>query len=423
LKTNIFFNKSFFVEGCCKFESHYSNPLLIGFFIAMSKHHESSTNPMISNDHSIVDEKDKEDVSKGQEVEEEKEDNDGAAQDNESDNDERSEACQPENQPTDGDVSEEEELEVIDTPKMIDTQKVNQPKANKPEDRFVSRRLRSKSPPPRKRSSRSRSPTPPTRQKTRRSRSRSRSRSKTITKKRDPVEDARQAVIGTRQRSPPRSRDHHHHHQGRTSRVTFRREEKSASSQGRQRESALPSSPSSSFNNNNNSQSALDLRCLDPEKIMKFRSFQVIILSANPHEEGRWKPIFQRLGYQIYDFLYPFRNASRMILRQNSGYRQESIFASLDCEPLANFLSQQVSGFMSGRYKSNFIYDYFDDWFKKNRPSRVVICGFSMQDYGSKMAIDKLKSLGALQVGGQDVPFGDVNVTTSNDLEKFLRYI
>jgi hypothetical protein len=148
----------------------------------------------------------------------------------------------------------------------------------------------------------------------------------------------------------------------------------------------------------------------------------VVILTVNSNDERNWKPIFHRHRYQIFDFNYPFRIATKTILRQNPGYRQASIFSELDTEKLSVFLAQQTADYMMGNFKSNFVFDYFDDWFQKiprHQQNRVVICGLG-QDYVFKMAIQKLRSMGAVQVSSVDMSSGDVNISSTEELEKFL---
>jgi len=151
----------------------------------------------------------------------------------------------------------------------------------------------------------------------------------------------------------------------------------------------------------------------------------VIILTIHNRDERHFKAIFQRHGYQIFDYTYPFRIASKTILRQNHGYKQSSMFSQLDTEKLATFLGKQTADFMTDDFKSNFVFDYFEDWFRQipaHQQDRVVICGISGQDYAFKPAIQKLRDMGAIQLCGPDVSQqGDYHIAGTDGLDNFLR--
>lgn len=287
------------------------------------------------------------------------------------------------------------------------------------------KRPRSKSPPPKKHNKdhtvRSRSPTPIPPKKRRSSPS--------PPHKKDAKESHRRRE---RSRSPDKPYRARSRSRSRDRQIEVARQEvlrrgiiKQDSGGHRRHTSSPKKSPRVSFHSDTKSSSSSSSWKTTSIKASKPNGPAVVILTANSQDEQRWKPIFHRHRFQIFDYNYPFRIATKTILRQNAGYRQASMFSTLDSEKLSTFLAQQTADYMTGNYKSNFVFDYFDDWFQKipkHQQDRVVICGFG-QDYAFKTAIKKLRDLGAVQISSVDMPSGDANISSVGELEDFIQSI
>lgn len=134
--------------------------------------------------------------------------------------------------------------------------------------------------------------------------------------------------------------------------------------------------------------------------------------------EKEWKSVFHRHRYQMYDYLYPFRIASRTILRQNPGYRQKTSYTDAQTEGLTLHLGRETAKFMN----ENFIYDYFHDWMTNLKPhqkERIVLFGLST-GRGSQIAIDRIRQMGGIVISTPNMS-GDVHVNVAKDVDDFLK--
>jgi len=134
--------------------------------------------------------------------------------------------------------------------------------------------------------------------------------------------------------------------------------------------------------------------------------------------EKEWKSVFHRHRYQMYDYLYPFRIASRTILRQNPGYRQKTGYSDVQTEGLTLHLGRETAKFMN----ENFIFDYFNDWMTNLKPhqkERIVIFGLST-GRGSQIAIQRIRQMGGIVISTPSIA-GDVHVHAAKDVDDFLR--
>jgi len=136
-------------------------------------------------------------------------------------------------------------------------------------------------------------------------------------------------------------------------------------------------------------------------------------------EEKAWRNVFRSHGYQVYDHVYPFRLAAKMVLRQDArNRRQPSDFSQMDHETLALKLNAWTTHFMG----VNFVFEYFIDWFKHlpvHQQGKVVICGLG-QDPSSTAALRPLRSMGAVVVSRPPLP-GDIHAHSTRSLEDVIR--
>lgn len=107
-----------------------------------------------------------------------------------------------------------------------------------------------------------------------------------------------------------------------------------------------------------------------------------VLITADYMEEREWRDTILRYGpspqdVEIYDHLYPFRNAAKHILRQDSVIsRARTTGAFLSGEPRREQLANTLKTSTDRLYGSEFAFFYFRDWYRQqSKATTVLICG------------------------------------------------
>ena len=122
----------------------------------------------------------------------------------------------------------------------------------------------------------------------------------------------------------------------------------------------------------------------------------VILFDQSPSNKSLdWKQIInmQQRNFEIYDHLYPFRKASKTILRQD--IRHRGIGRNRAVDITGEEYADQLAKFSNSIFGTTFSYEQFIQWFNGTRhKDAIVICGFG-HDESSQYAIRELTRRGA----------------------------